>query len=82
MLERSPPPTDLDAKKREQRRLAQRRYRRNTESHVKIAPTPFDATMLDYLIRLHWLDEADAKDRRKVGEAIARALLESAKAER
>jgi hypothetical protein len=37
--------------------------------------------MLDYLVKLHWLADCDIRDRRKVGEAVARALLESAEAE-
>ena len=37
--------------------------------------------MLDYLVKLHWLGDCDIRDRRKVGEAIAWALLESAEAD-
>ena len=68
---------------RERRRLAQRRYRANKKNHVAIAPVQVGEVLLDYLVRVvHWLDEADARDARKIGDAIARGLTESAKAER
>ena len=38
--------------------------------------------VLNYLTRVvHWLDDADADDPRKIGEAIARGLTEAAEAE-
>jgi hypothetical protein len=36
------------------------------------------AEEIDFLIQTSWLDERDAGDRRKVGEAIARMLASSA----
>jgi hypothetical protein len=38
----------------------------------------YDAALLDFLIRCHWLSEADAGDARKVGDAITRMLEDAA----
>jgi len=65
---------------RAQRRKWQRDYRKRG-GLIKIAPVPYDATTLDYLIALGWLKESDSKDRRKIGDGIARALAESAKSQ-
>jgi hypothetical protein len=79
MLERPPSRPD---QQRERRAEAQRRYRRNIADHARVAPVRYTATMLNYLVRLKWLDDADTQDCRKVGEAIERALKESEAAER
>ena len=63
---------------RELRRARDRRRYRRRAAHLAIAPTPYDDTILNYLIRLHWLAECDANDKTKIGEAIAAAVLESA----
>jgi hypothetical protein len=51
-----------------------RRYRKNQADGVGIAPTPYDDVVLGYLIKLGWLSEDLANDRREVGAAIARAV--------
>jgi hypothetical protein len=73
---------DQRERRRLARRLAQRRYRQNKKDHAAIAPTKYGELMLDYLINVvRWLNEADAHDPRKVGEAISRGLTEAAEAE-
>ena len=47
----------------------QRAYRQRIAVGVAIAPTPYNGRVLDYLIKLGWLDEHDVFDRDKVGEA-------------
>jgi hypothetical protein len=82
MLERLPPDDD-DARVRERRTLAQRRYRANKRKHFVISPVKVGPLLLDYLVRVvHWLPESDAGDARKIGEAITRGLTESAEAKR
>jgi hypothetical protein len=67
---------------RERRRIAQQRYRQNKKDHVAIAPVRVDERLLDYLTRVvHWVDDRDAHDPRKIGEAIARGLTETAEAD-
>jgi hypothetical protein len=79
---KSRPGPDDAARKRLRRRLAQRRYRQNQKDHAVIAPVKVGPVLLDYLIkRVRWLDDADAKDARKVGEAIANGLMEAAEAD-
>ena len=48
----------------------QRAYRKRIAVGVAISPTPCDGRVLDYLIKLGWLDEHDVFDRDKVGEAM------------
>lgn len=50
-------------------------YRRRFARGEGVALMPFDTTILDTLIRLGYLAASDAGDRRKVGEAAARALF-------
>ncbi|TYL85719.1 hypothetical protein [Bradyrhizobium cytisi] len=81
MLTRPPSCRRSRAAKRERRRLAQRRYRQNKKDRVAIAPVRVGEMLLDYLVRgVHWLDEADADDAGKMGEAITRGLTEAADA--
>jgi hypothetical protein len=56
-----------------------RRYRKNQAQGIGIAPTPYNGAIIDYLIRLRWLSEDVAGDRRAVGTAIGRLLADSAK---
>ncbi|MEY9183142.1 hypothetical protein ABIG06_004723 [Bradyrhizobium sp. USDA 326] len=86
MLRRPPlsPPSSASKRqrRRERRRLAQRRYRQNVADHAVIVPVKVGPSLLDYLVRVvRWLDEADAKDARKIGEAITRGLMEAAEAD-
>jgi hypothetical protein len=61
------------------RRARQRAYRQRVANGQAIAPVRYDADVLTFLIATHWLAEADAADRRKVGDAIARMLAASAR---
>jgi hypothetical protein len=76
---RPPKPPSRAARRREQHRLRTARYRKNQADGKAVAPVPYDGVIVDYLIRLHWLSEADAYDRREVGTAIERLLADSAK---
>jgi hypothetical protein len=82
MLTRSPSRRRPRNDKRERRRLAQRRYRQNVADHAVIAPVKVGPLLLNYLVQVvRWLDDADAKDARKIGAAITRGLTEAAEAE-
>jgi hypothetical protein len=73
----SRPPADADAKRQQRRARDRRRYRRRIAG-LAIAPVPYGETILNYLIRLHWLAASDANDKVKIGEAISAAVRESA----
>ena len=69
------------AAKRERRRLAQRRYRQNLADHVVVVQVKVGPSLLSYLVQVvRWIDDADAIDARKIGEAITRGLNEAADA--
>ena len=71
------------AHERDLHKLAQRRYRQTKKDHAIIAPVKVDELLLNYLIDdVRWLKESESRDRKKVGEAIARGLNESAHAKR
>jgi hypothetical protein len=46
------------------------------QSHERIAEVPYGEAELTLLIRLGWLAEGDADDRRAVGAAISRLIRE------
>jgi hypothetical protein len=81
MLHRPPSRRRQRNETRERRRLAQKRYRQNVADHAVIAPVKVGPVLLDYLVKVvQWIGDADAKDARKIGEAITRGLTESAEA--
>jgi hypothetical protein len=65
---------DPGAKRRQAGRRRQVDYRRRVARGEGVAFMPFDASILDTLISLGYLAEGDAGNRRKVGEAAARAI--------
>jgi hypothetical protein len=44
-----------------------------------VALVPYDGAVLDLLVRLRWLAEADVADKVKVGAAISAMLRDAAK---
>jgi hypothetical protein len=44
-----------------------------------VALVEYDAAVLDFLIRLHWLGESEACDRQAVGRAIGAMVAASAR---
>jgi hypothetical protein len=63
----------------EARRQWQRDYRRRLARGEAIAPAPFDAAVIDFLVRTRWLDPALAEDRREIGRAMFAALRDAAR---
>jgi hypothetical protein len=65
------------------RRLAKRERRRRYEARqqegVVVVGVPIDASVYSMLIRLHRCSERDLTDRRLVGEAVGRLLIETAR---
>jgi hypothetical protein len=59
--------------------LRVRAHRRRLDRGAAVARVEYNGNMLDFLIRLQWLDEAKSGDRDEVGHAIERLLQESAK---
>ena len=55
-----------------------RRYRARVAAGRRVARVEFDGALLDFLIRCRWLNEADAGDSRKVGDAIGHVLEDAA----
>jgi hypothetical protein len=57
----------------------QRRRRARARRGEIVVPTPVCASVLDTLVALRWLDDRDAADRAKVGDAIGALLSDLAK---
>jgi hypothetical protein len=55
------------------------RHRARRKAGVAVALVEYDGAVLDWLVRLHWLDEASASNRAAVGDAISRMVAASAK---
>jgi hypothetical protein len=55
-------------------RQRQRDYWQRQRDGVGIAPAPYTAELIAFLIETHWLAERDAGDRCAIGCAIARAV--------
>jgi hypothetical protein len=63
------------AARRRARRAAQARRRRRRQREGKlVAMVELDGTVLDMLVRLHWLAEVDAGDRPAIERAISAML--------
>lgn len=58
-----------------------RRYRHRLRAGKIIAPVEVDAAIVDLLIKLEWLREADAGSSRAIADAIGRMLAASARCE-
>jgi hypothetical protein len=71
-------PSSRQAHQREQRRQRNRRLRARRKA-CRIAVTiEVDAAVIRFLVRLRWLDEKLAADRREVGKAITRMFAYAA----
>jgi hypothetical protein len=65
--------------RRRSRRARQRRYRQRAAAGVWVIQIEVGAEVLDLLIRLRWLADADAGDKAAVGSAITRMLQDAAR---
>jgi hypothetical protein len=74
-----PAQLERQARRRLQKRQRDRRHRHRRKCGQRIAPTPYDGEVLNFLIRTHWLDEAMAGDDREVGLAISRMIADAAR---
>jgi hypothetical protein len=85
MLERpprgKPPPPSEAGRRLEQHRTRARRHRERLKAGRMVVPVEVDGQLMDWMVRVRWLSEAEASegDARKIGEAIARGLAASAK---
>jgi hypothetical protein len=59
-------------------RRGSKRYRLRVQTHERIAEVPYGEVELSFLIRLGWLTEGDADNRRAVGAAISRLIRDAA----
>ena len=55
------------------------RFRQRRKAGKAVAPIEYDGLVLDWLVRLGWLLEAEACDRDAVGAAVSRMLAASAR---
>lgn len=85
MLDRSPPrppPAGDQLKSEPISRSSTRRQRawRARQAHGEaIAPVPYDAAVVNFLIATRWLDPALADDRAEIGKAIGAMAKDAAK---
>jgi len=56
----------------------QKRCRLRQRAGVMVVPVEIDGQVLDLLIKMGWVTEADAGSREKVGQAIGQRLARSA----
>ena len=63
-------------------RQRQARYEARQRAGVALYPAPLSAFEIDTLIALGWLREGTEIDRERVGEAVAAAIREMARARR
>jgi len=56
-----------------------RRFRARWRAGIAVAAVEFDGPVLDMLVRLHWLLEAEVTDRDAVGHAISRMITDAAR---
>ncbi|MBR0732419.1 hypothetical protein JQ595_27075 [Bradyrhizobium japonicum] len=71
------PPIDADRKRALRRERKKRRAKREAAG-LACCMVEYDASMLDFLIGTHWLEEADADDAAKVGAAVTAMWRSSA----
>ena len=75
MLERFRADAD---RKRELRNARKKRRAKRAKAGLACCTVEHDDAMLEFLIATHWLDEADADDPGKVGEAVSAMWRQSA----
>jgi hypothetical protein len=64
-----PPPPRAPPSNSRSARIS-RAYRARVARGERVAPAPYDAAVIDFLIGTRWLLEKDAGDRRLVGAAV------------
>jgi hypothetical protein len=72
---RTSPHREVSIARQSKKTARQRTYRMRQAHGEFCAPVPINAAILNFLTRNRWLNEADACERKKVGEAV-RSLLE------
>ncbi len=70
---------DPEPARRDRQRQNQRRYRQRQRDGAMVAPAAISAAVVDMLVGLRWLDEAEAADRFAVGRALAAMAEDTAK---
>lgn len=77
-LQRPSKPMSRRARRREQRRRAQARWRTNVQNCAATYPLVLDATDLQWLVTgVRYLAEADAGDKAKVADAVRRMIKDA-----
>jgi hypothetical protein len=81
MLQRPPSRPAARARRRQdgQRAERDRRYRRRQRDGVMTVTVEVDGEIINLLVRLHWLVEAETGDRSKIGAALAAMAREAAR---
>ena len=75
MLQRPPRTTTARRRERTRRSEATRRWRRRARNGRAVYLVEVDGAVIDFLVRMRWLLEEDARDRCKV---VARLLADAA----
>jgi hypothetical protein len=68
-----------DRRKRALAAQAAKRHRRRVARHEATAVVVYGETTISFLLRTRWLSEAQAHDRKAVGEAIGRMVADAAR---
>lgn len=56
-----------------------RRARKRRRDGIAVAPVEYDATVVDFLVKLAWLPPGEAHDRASIGKAIAAMIADAAR---
>jgi hypothetical protein len=56
-----------------------KRFRRRQKAGVAVALVEFDGAVIDFLVKTHWLADAEASDRSIVARAITAMLADAAR---
>lgn len=55
-----------------------RRHRARVKAGIAVAPVEFDATVVNFLVRLAWLPPGETHDRASIGRAISAMVSDAA----
>jgi len=78
MRRQAHPGPDAADRKREQRRLAQRDYRRRLDAgHITVV-VEIDNAVIEMLVTNRWLLDCECDDRKKIGAALSAMVADAA----
>jgi len=56
-----------------------KRFRQRRKAGVAVAPVEYDAAVVDFLVRTHWLPPDELHDRASIGKALSAMVSDAAR---